>query len=619
MSTNIGNGEFDAPGEILQRHSLRKVLKSELMRAEARDDEEPLTQEDLAPEGGWGWMVALGMTITFTVMFSTVPCIPIMFGELLESSGSPGASMTILNMIWTISWSLSGLCTNVLLKKFPMRLVGVCGALVFSIFSTIPAVVVDVYQLGITFFAQGIGLGIMATICQSNFNAYFVKRRATVMSASQIIMSLFGVLYPIIVGEMIQVFGFRGTIALAGAISFHSVFGMLLMHPVEWYLRDPKEVLAERRATIRRTLSQEKSAMSDTSKDVEMNAQDSMIKEKKLNVEHSRWSSLGNLRESSGYHTLLTETLKFQAKVASSSDVALIRDPRSRVNSISRTPVRGPSVLSSPSSSIGNLGVAIAEMQLRKKHPLKTPTDFHNEKTVTILKERENLIAGSNGRVECEGDQGFTEMILDLFDFSILKDCTFIIMCFGVSCAISSDIIFSSLLPLAMFNRGYTTGDASYVVAISCAAEFVAKIFLTILTIFIEFRAKMLVFMAMIAMAVVKLAYFNLESTLTGIMVSMALIGAVRVFIFVPQSLVIVENYPVHKYAACYGIYSMISGLTFIITNPIFGIIKDLTGSFAVCQLALIALNCAFILPWAIELTAYYRNKRKQEKPNSVN
>ncbi|XP_063989092.1 uncharacterized protein LOC135168638 [Diachasmimorpha longicaudata] len=616
MANSIGNGEFDAPEEMLRRHSLRKILKSELMTAKASDDEPMLTQEDLAPEGGWGWMVAVGMTVTFTVMFSTVPCIPIMFGELLESSGSPGAWMTILNMIWTISWSLSGLCTNVLLKKFPMRLIGISGALVFSVFSTIPAVVVDVYQLGITFFAQGIGLGIMATICQSNFNAYFVKRRATVMSASQIIMSLFGVLYPIMIGEMMPVFGYRGTIALAGAISFHSVFGMMLMHPVEWYLRDPNEVLAERRAEMRKKSSHEKTPVRESSRDIEINAKASMIDEKKLSTEHSRWSSLGNLPEGSRNHTVLADTLK--AKVASSSDVALIRDPRSRVNSISRTSMRGPSVLSSPSSSIGNLGVALAEMQLRKKHSVKTATGFQTEKAGAMVKEKECLIAETNGRVQYQGDQGFIETMLDLFDFSILKDCTFIIMCLGLSCAISSDIIFSSLLPLAMFNRGYTTGDASYVVAISCAAELVAKIVLTIMTIFIKCRAKILVFLAMIAMAVVKIAYFNLESTLMGIMVSMALIGAVRVFIFVPQSLVVVENYPVHKYAACYGIYSLVSGVTFVITNPIFGIIKDSTGSFAVCQLALIALNCAFILPWGIELAAYYRNKRKQEKPNSV-
>ncbi|XP_011313812.1 uncharacterized protein [Fopius arisanus] len=614
MSNVVGNEDFESPGEISWHHSLKRMLKSQTIEAEDINDEETLTQEDLAPEGGWGWMVALGLTIIFTVIFSAVPCVPILFGELLEASGSPGSSMTILNTIWTLSWSISGLCTNVLLKKFPMRLIGVSGALVYSASWMMSAVVMNVYQLGITFFVQGVGLGIMATICQSNFNAYFVKRRATVTSATQIIMSLFGVLYPIMIGEMMKAFGYRGTVALIGALSLNSIFGMLLMHPVEQYLKNPKDVIAARRAKNHRKLSQAKMKIGDSSQDIRIKTP--INNETKLNMEPSRWSSLGNLEEGS-HLALLSETLK--EKVASSSDVALIRDPRSRVNSISRTPVRGPSVLSSPSSSIANLGAAVAEMQLRKKTPPKNAADIQPDKSMMMLKEKKNFIAGTSEIVKTTEDQGAIEMIMELFDLSILKDCTFITMCLGVSFAITSDVIFVTLLPLAMFNSGYSTVNAAYAVAISCAAEFFCKIALTIMTMFIDVRAKTLVFLAMIAMAVVKIAYFNLESSLMGIMVSMVLVGTVRVCLFVPQSLVIVENYPVHKHAACYGIYSMISGLTFIIANPIFGLIKDLTGSFSVCQLALIALNCAFILPWGIELAAYYRNRRKQEVANPAN
>lgn len=58
-------------------------------------------------------------------------------------------------------------------------------------------------------------------------------------------------------------------------------------------------------------------------------------------------------------------------------------------------------------------------------------------------------------------------------------------------------------------------------------------------------------------------------------MVSLALIGAVRVWIFVPQALVVVENYPVQKYAACYGMFSMINGLIFVTANPIFGMYEN--------------------------------------------
>lgn len=100
-----------------------------------------------------------------------------------------------------------------------------------------------------------------------------------------------------------------GTAALIGAMSLNGVFGMLLMHPVELHLKDRKEVLAERQAKIQTTLSPVICLMNPAN-DGEVKNGKPVVYETTLNIEPSRWSSLGNLRDVPAHQTLLTETLR---------------------------------------------------------------------------------------------------------------------------------------------------------------------------------------------------------------------------------------------------------------------------------------------------------------------
>ena len=74
----------------------------------------------------------------------------------------------------------TGLMTNKLMKKYSMRPVGVVGALLFSLPNVCLAFVTNVYEMAFINFLQGMGLGLIFTICNTNFNAYFVKKRAPV-------------------------------------------------------------------------------------------------------------------------------------------------------------------------------------------------------------------------------------------------------------------------------------------------------------------------------------------------------------------------------------------------------------------------------------------------------
>lgn len=72
--------------------------------------------------------------------------------------------------------------TNLLVKRYGMRCIGVVGAVLFALPNIVLAFVDNIYEIAVISFIQGIGLGFVFTILNTNFNAYFVKRRSMVRS-----------------------------------------------------------------------------------------------------------------------------------------------------------------------------------------------------------------------------------------------------------------------------------------------------------------------------------------------------------------------------------------------------------------------------------------------------
>ena len=163
-------------------------------------------------------------------------------------------------------------------------------------------------------------------------------------------------------------------------------------------------------------------------------------------------------------------------------------------------------------------------------------------------------------------------MLNYFLELDLLKDRSFMNTCLGISFVFTSDGTFSSLLPLMMKSRGYTISDAATTLTVTAAAELASRIVLATYTVFFNARPKTLFFLAMIFLSFAKTAFLYFDSTLTGIYVTVAIIGIVRTWIYVPQPLVLVERFPaVEKHAAVYGIFSLVSGSIMIVFGPVVG------------------------------------------------
>lgn len=92
-----------------------------------------------------------------------------------------------------------------------------------------------------------------------------------------------------------------GTAAIMGALSFNSVVGMIMMHPVKWHAKKPEQVLVERALAREKKYREHFLALSNRRSTID-----------KINVSSkTKWSSLHSLKEESDKEVLLLiESLK---------------------------------------------------------------------------------------------------------------------------------------------------------------------------------------------------------------------------------------------------------------------------------------------------------------------
>lgn len=192
----------------------------------------------------------------------------LLFNDFLTDLGAKTSAVTMITGTYFCALSFGALSASALFKKFPMRAIGIFGAIIFFVGSFLTAFATSVEHLVITFGVfegdllfnhklffianikndinyclrnlnninkKGAGFGFMIPTAYTTFNAYFVKKRMFVMSLCQASKGIGIMAYPIMVQYLMDKYGFRGAAAVISAIHAHNIFAMICMHPVEWH------------------------------------------------------------------------------------------------------------------------------------------------------------------------------------------------------------------------------------------------------------------------------------------------------------------------------------------------------------------------------------------------
>ncbi|CAG9581691.1 unnamed protein product [Danaus chrysippus] len=194
--------------------------------------------EYVAPEGGWGYVVCVGHIINSITITAFLNCFGMIYKDLFIKLNMDSTSITLLNGLSATFMSLSGFLTGPLLKFLSIRQLGLLATVIFNLGMFGMVFVSSKIAFYVCFgVLQSLGNGVIFNLSCTVLNNYFVKKRLFAISFTQTIIAVSGLVVPQFLKWSLDAYGLRGTLLLISGICIHNIFGMILMQPVAWHLK----------------------------------------------------------------------------------------------------------------------------------------------------------------------------------------------------------------------------------------------------------------------------------------------------------------------------------------------------------------------------------------------
>ncbi|KYQ56363.1 Monocarboxylate transporter 1 [Trachymyrmex zeteki] len=187
-----------------------------------------------APDGGWGWFVCLGSSLITLSLRSLDPSFGLLFKDLLEDLNVDSTWTSIIMGVLDAIVNFSGFLIGPLLKKYSYRqvaffgsLLSCCGLIITSQANSIPYIICSYSVLG------GLGTGLATASSFVALNTFFDKKRGQAVGFSMAGNALAMMFVPLLIHMLLNIYGFRGTILIAGGWALHSLVGSCLLRPLK--------------------------------------------------------------------------------------------------------------------------------------------------------------------------------------------------------------------------------------------------------------------------------------------------------------------------------------------------------------------------------------------------
>lgn len=190
-----------------------------------------------APDGGWGWMVVLGVGIVNLATRSLEPSFGLLFADLLKKLEVATTGAAIIVSAQDALINFSGLFAGPLIRKYSYRKVAFFGALLVAIgiLATVPANsvahIIATYSVLI-----GLGVGFSSAATFVSLSHYFQARRGQAVGLSMAGTAFGFMLAPLLVRYLLDELGFRGALLVLGGVALNGLAGAFLLQPAKWHL-----------------------------------------------------------------------------------------------------------------------------------------------------------------------------------------------------------------------------------------------------------------------------------------------------------------------------------------------------------------------------------------------
>nr|XP_014097240.2 monocarboxylate transporter 9 [Bactrocera oleae] len=508
----------------------------------------------VAPDGGWGVFVCIGMALPFISGLAALPSFGLIFGDFLHSIGAETSAVAFITSAFFCAFSFAGLFSGLLFNRYGLRAVGLLGGGLYFSGSLLQIFVRSTWELLFAFSViQGSGFGLIVPTSYTTFNNYFVEKRVMWMSFAQSLIGVGTMFYPVGMQKLMEFYGFRGCLLVLAAINSHAILGMLLMQPVEWHMRKV-------------TVHIEQIFTSICNEDVKNLGSEDYTLTLDRNVNNNQYKK---------YNERATPVME-----SNNLSPLIHGKPRSLAASITREDVKK---ISSRASSITSLGNWTGPIVVRDASPEMTP--FQSMLAVNTVEE----------------ERSCWQILVNFLDLKLLKKPIYLNIVLGISFALYSDIAFFTLQPLYLFELGFTKPDTASIIAIGAAADLASRIFLAFSAIFIQMPSRYIYLAGSFFTVIARFAFLNVFSY-ADMVCTTAAMGFLRTWIHVPLPLVFAEYLPKERFATGYGLFMFLQGNIMFAVGPLVGYLRDLTQDYIVTFHCLNFFMALCAVPWLIEI-----------------
>ncbi|KAH8287739.1 hypothetical protein KR054_012293 [Drosophila jambulina] len=538
-----------------------------------RRDKSDLGEDFVAPDGGWGWLVAIASGVNILVTFALAQQFGILFRDRMESLGISSSELTtIINTQIAVS-AFTGLLNGPLFRRYTYRVVALWGSvLTFAgLFWMVFADTFTVYLLSFSII-YGFGRGLTVSASSLAVNTYFKVKRRTATAYQFGVAGLGPIVCPYFATYMLQLFGVQGTTLLFAGASLHTIACSLIYQPVKWHVvkrdRDaealkPVQPLAERE---------------DQDEDI---------------IKHVVEPETPVLpRANDGW---------FGSRASLNSS-----GTRNRLNTWDKTEGNGHVELKRLSSKDSNPGgrqqrsISVSHsIKEEEAHGYESEEEEEHKLRSTELTEKEKQELEDEEERQRRKKLPFYMKIVIFFDLDLLRDITYVNLAVGITLINFVEINFAILTPFILADLGFKKDQVALAMSTLGLFDLLVRFAIPLITAKINLSNRTFFVVGILGMCIGRM-FLSMTSNFYCMMAIFLWLGLNKAFRTVFWSLIIPSYVPLKRLPAAAGLQLLMSGTFSMVFGPLIGLIRDYT-SYAVTLNLLNALCVLAIVGWYLE------------------
>lgn len=189
------------------------------------------------PDGGWGWMVVLGVAMVNLATRSLEPSFGLLFKNLLKDLGVATTGAALIVSAQDALINFSGLFAGPLIRRYSYRKVAFGGALLVAVGILATAPATSMAHILATYSALiGLGVGFSSAATFVSLSHYFSARRGQAVGLSMAGTAVGFMLAPLLVRYLVQELGTSGALVVLGGVALNGLAGAFLLQPASWHM-----------------------------------------------------------------------------------------------------------------------------------------------------------------------------------------------------------------------------------------------------------------------------------------------------------------------------------------------------------------------------------------------